>query len=242
MSERQNRSGPQCLRFEHTEALDSTLAEYVAQRLTEGVTTRGSATLVVSGGSTPLGFFRRLADIALPWSNIQITLADERWVPIDHTDSNEGQLRQIFPAPALLSMLSLRGETDSPEKQVAYLNQQLPGRVPLDLVILGMGNDAHTASLFPAAPQLQAGLSTATTDAFLLVDPPEAPHKRISMTVARLLNAEQIIVHVTGEEKAHVLQSAWTANAPGQYPIAAILRQQSTPVSVFSDCPVQLEY
>mgnify|MGYP001477162740 FL=1 len=114
-----NVSGPQCRRFEDSEALDNTLAEFVAQRLSEGVEARGSATLVVSGGSTPLGFFRCLAAITLPWSNIQITLADERWVPVDHPDSNEGQLRRIFPASALISMLSLRGEGDTPEQQVA---------------------------------------------------------------------------------------------------------------------------
>jgi 6-phosphogluconolactonase len=103
-----------------------------------------------------------------------------------------------------------------------------------------MGNDAHTASLFPDAPQLSAGLNPTTTDACLLVDPPVALHQRISMTLPRLLNAEQIVVHITGEEKAEVLQSAWAANAPQRYPIGAILRQQSTPVSVFSDRLVRL--
>ena len=75
----------------------------------------------------------------------------------------------------------------------------------------------------------------------MLVDPPVAPHQRISMTLARLLNAEQILVHITGEEKANVLQTAWSANSPEQYPIGAVLRQQSTPVFVFSDVLAQLE-
>ena len=91
----ENATKPQCLVFEDTKALDATLAEYVAQCLSEGVAERGKASLVVSGGSTPLGFFRCLAAIPLPWSSIQITLADERWVPVDHPDSNEGQLRRI---------------------------------------------------------------------------------------------------------------------------------------------------
>ena len=88
--------------------------------------------------------------------------------------------------------MSLRGEADSPEQQVTQLNQRLQACAPFDLVILGMGNDAHTASLFPDAPQLQAGLDPAASDACLFVDPPVAPHQRISMTLARLLNAEQI--------------------------------------------------
>ena len=89
------------------------------------------------------------------------------------------------------------------------LNRQFQGSRPFDLVILGMGNDAHTASLFPDAPQLSAGLNPTTTDACLLVDPPVAPHQRISMTLARLLNAEQIVVHITGEEKAEVMLMRW---------------------------------
>ena len=101
-------------------------------------------------------------------------------------------------------MVSLRGEADSPEQQVTQLNQRLQACAPFDLVILGMGNDAHTASLFPDAPQLQAGLDPAASDACLLVDPPVAPHQRISMTLARLLNAEQILVHITGEEGQRV--------------------------------------
>lgn len=231
---------PKCLAFAHTDALDSTLAEFVAQRLNEGLEERGTATLVVSGGSTPLGFFRCLADIELPWPRIQIVLADERWVPIDHPDSNEGQLRRIFPISALASLLSLRGEASTPEQQVIHLNEQLRDSAPFDLVILGMGNDAHTASLFPDAPQLQTGLDLATTAACLLIDPPAAPHQRISMTLARLLKAKQIVVHITGEEKAKVLQSAWRADSPHQYPIGAILRQQLTPVCVFCDRLVQL--
>ena len=237
----ENATKPQCLVFQDTKALDASLAEYVAQRLNECVAERGKASLVVSGGSTPLGFFRCLAAIPLPWSSIQITLADERWVPVDDPDSNEGLLRRMLPALALTSLLSLRGEADTPEQQVVDLNRQFHGSTPFDLVILGMGNDAHTASLFPDAPQLSAGLNPTTTDACLLVDPPVAPHQRISMTLARLLNAEQIVVHITGKEKAEVLQRAWAANAPQRYPIGAILRQQGTPVSVFSDRLVRLE-
>ena len=193
--------------FEHTDALDSTLAEFVAQRLNEGLEERGAATLVVSGGSTPLGFFRCLADIELPWPRIQIVLADERWVPIDHPDSNEGQLRRIFPISALASLLSLRGEASTPEQQVIHLNEQLRDSAPFDLVILGMGNDAHTHLCFPMPLSYRPG-STGDNGCLFAVDPP-GPHQRISMTLARLLNAEQIIVHITGEEKAKVLQSAW---------------------------------
>ena len=101
-----------------------------------------------------------------------------------------------------------------------------------------MGADGHTASLFPKAPQLISGLDLHTAAACLLVDPPAAPHQRISLTLARLLKAQQVIVHVTGEEKCQVLAKAWQAHDPLLYPISSVLRQNMTPVAVFSDRPV----
>ena len=90
-------ANPQKRIFANTEALDEALVQYVEGALLEAVGVRGNASLVVSGGSTPRGFFKRLADKPLPWQKIEITLADERWVPVDDADSNEGQLRTLLP-------------------------------------------------------------------------------------------------------------------------------------------------
>ena len=79
----------------------------------------------------------------------------------------------------------------------------------LDVVVLGMGADGHTASLFPDAPQLKEGLNLANPAACLLVDPPAAPHRRVSLTLSKLLQAREIIVHITGEEKVSVIENAW---------------------------------
>ena len=240
-TESANLGYPQSVVVTDTKALDQTLAEYAALTLQEAIIQRGSASLVVSGGRTPLGFLRCLAalgdtrDSVLPWAKIRVVLADERWVAVTYRDSNEGMLRRVLPEEALQGLVSLRGELDEAAAQVAWVNEQLAEQAPFDLVILGMGADGHTASLFPEAPQLISGLDLHTAAACLLVDPPAAPHQRISLTLARLLKAQQVIVHITGEEKSQILAKAWQARDPLLYPISSVLRQNVTPVAVFSD-------
>ena len=116
---------PQKRIFANTEALDQALAQYVEGALLEAVGSRGKASLVVSGGSTPRGFFKRLADKPLPWRKIEITLADERWVPVDHPESNEGQLRILLREQISDGFLSLRGAGEDAVAQVAILNTRL---------------------------------------------------------------------------------------------------------------------
>lgn len=226
---------PQKRIFTTTEALDKALAQYVERALLGAVGSRGKASLVVSGGSTPRGFFKHLADKTLPWQSIDITLADERWVPVNHPDSNERQLLALLPEQISDRFLSLRGEGEDALAQAAFLNRRLVNYPPFDIVILGMGIDGHTASLFPDAPQISEGLDITNPKACLVVDPPQAPHQRISMSLGRLLRSQQVIVHLTGAQKAEVLAEAWRGNDPYRFPIAAVLHQQRTPVSIFCD-------
>ena len=226
---------PQKRIFATTEALDEALAQYVERALLGAVGSRGKASFVVSGGSTPRGFFKHLADKTLPWQSIDITLADERWVPVNHPDSNERQLLALLPEQISDRFLSLRGEGEDALAQAAFLNRRLVNYPPFDIVILGMGIDGHTASLFPDAPQLSEGLDITNPKACLVVDPPQAPHQRISMSLGRLLRSQQVIVHLTGAQKAEVLCEAWRGNDPYRFPIAAVRHQQRTPVSIFCD-------
>jgi len=231
----QESAAPRVIVRQSLEDLDQMLAAHVSRQLAEAVQRRSGATLVVSGGSTPRGFFKQLSVVDLPWSQIRITLADERWVAKDHPDSNEGQLHKWLPEDALAGMVSLRGTEDDAGAQVARLNATLGSEGVLDVVVLGMGADGHTASLFPDAPQRTAGLDLANPASCLIVEPPAAPHRRISLTLGRLLKAREVIVHITGREKVSVIEEAWHSGDPERFPIGAVLRQNLVPVTVFCD-------
>lgn len=227
-------NNPAIEKFATREVLDKHLADKTAGLLSAAVDSRGSATLVVSGGSTPLNFFRILSQRQLPWGNITITLADERWVAPDHADSNEKLVREklLVNRAAEARFLPLKNSADSAEEGEAACEKSLAALGGFDLLILGMGGDGHTASLFPGAKALPLGLDMQSGRTCVAVEPLTAPHQRMSMTLPRLLNAQEIVVHITGADKKAVLDKAAAIDDQSLLPVAAILQQQQTPVTV----------
>lgn len=220
--------------FEHSDELVAALAQRIAKALQESVDTRGKASLVVSGGSTPVPLFHKLRAIAIDWQEVYITLADERWLPADHPDSNERLVREhlLQDKAAKAKFRGLYNIHGTPEAGAAMTSETLSNLPrPFDVVILGMGNDGHTASLFPCAEELEAGL---TTDAVCLaVRPTQAPHPRISLSLSSLLNARQIYLHLSGESKKTVLDEALSSQDVKAMPIRAVLDQRKVPVDVY---------
>ena len=190
-------------------ALDAALAEMVAGKLREGVRRRGSASMVLSGGRTPRGLFARLAATRLPWDRIRITLADDRWVPADHPDSNERTVRSVLlqhEAAAARFVPLYNGAPDpwSGLDAAQTALAQLPR--PFDVVLLGMGEDGHTASLFPGHAHDPAGLVHAVHGA------PKPPPDRVSLGLAALNDADEVIILVAGEGKREAV-ARWKAGA-----------------------------
>lgn len=206
-------------RFENPAALDAALARDVAERLRAAIATRDKASLVVSGGSTPKGLFQALARYELAWHKVTVLLADERWVPHDHVDCNERMVREhLLTGQArqarLLSLID--GYPDS-AANLAAVRQRLAAMDSFDVVVLGMGLDGHTASLFPDAPQLREGLQT--TEPVLMTSPQLAPHERISLSLRRLQDTRHGVVHIVGEDKMSVLEQALGSDDHLAYPI-----------------------
>lgn len=222
-------------------SLDENLAAQIVDVLVAAIAERGEASLVVSGGSSPIGFFQCLSRFDIAWQRVSIWLADERWVSAQDEQSNQKlvhtHLLQNFAAKA--RFMPLAGEHfssgGSAEHTALGLQQTYEHQSAFDLVILGMGLDAHTASLFPGIQELVTGLDAASDTHFMATQAPTAPHQRISMTLARLINARQIYLHVTGQEKVAVLLDAWRNDDPLNQPIASFLHQGRVPVRVFSD-------
>lgn len=224
-------------KFETRSLLDQRLADFAAATLADAITERGHGYLVVSGGSTPLGFFQALSrDSSLDWSKVTVTLADERWVAPDHPDSNEALVYEnlLQNAASDAHFVSLYSGGDTPEKGVATLEPTVAALPTFDLVVLGMGGDAHTASLFPNTPALIQGLDPQSPHALIAVHPTTAPHARISMTLARLLRTQNLVLHITGPSKAEVFEQAIAPESHAtDMPIRAVGLQQQTPLQVY---------
>lgn len=224
--------------FSTREALDTQLSEQVAEVLRAAISERGKAVLVLSGGSTPLQFFQDLSKKDLPWDKVTVTLADERWVPVDHEDSNERLVRNLLLTnkAAAAAFLSLKNDHEKAKEGEAELEEQLHKLGRFDLVILGMGGDGHTASLFPKASVLAQAVAMDSGKSCMAVDPVTAPHQRMTMTLPRLLNSEQIYIHIAGAEKKAVLEEAarrQTFAEKNELPISFVLQQTQTPVSIY---------
>ncbi|MBU2710653.1 6-phosphogluconolactonase [Zooshikella harenae] len=218
------------LSFSDSEKLVIALTDTISDTLQMSLNARNQATLVVSGGSTPIPLFKKLAAYDLNWANVNVTLADERWVDENHDDSNtqlvKTQLLQKRASAArFIGLKTPAVDIDSGLDSCSTALKQLPQ--PFDVVILGMGNDGHTASLFPNTTTLKEGLSPATDKLCLSCQPPTAPHQRITLTYPLLSSAKQVILHIAGEDKLLTLQKALAAKNQADMPIRAFLQDPS---------------
>ncbi|MEM9760521.1 MAG: 6-phosphogluconolactonase [Pseudomonadota bacterium] len=228
-------SDAELLEFPDRGALDDALAAAVADQLAAGIEARGRASLAVSGGSTPKGVFARLARTSLAWDAVTVTLVDERWVKPTHADSNERLTREnlLTGGAAAARFVPLYAEAPRPEDALGEIAASLTVFDTFDSVMLGMGADGHFASLFPGSASLDAGLDLDGSEDCIAVDPPVAPHARMSLTLARIINTRQLVLQITGDEKRTVLELARRHRDPQQLPIAAVLALSAPPLAVY---------
>ncbi|MBL9057310.1 MAG: 6-phosphogluconolactonase [Rhodobacteraceae bacterium] len=199
------------------------LADQIAGQLADFLRRLGRASLCVPGGSTPGPVFDTLSGVDLDWAKVAVFLNDERWVPESSDRSNTRLLRERLirgkAAAAELVPLYLPGM--SAEAAMAVLETGLRPHLPISVLLLGMGNDMHTASLFPGADRLAEGLA-ADAPLLLPMRAEAAVEPRITLTAPALRGAMNIHVLITGAEKRAALERALTL-PPEQAPIRAVL-------------------
>lgn len=212
------------------------VADRVAEIIDFAVNARGRASLLVPGGKTPVAVFEALRVRDLPWDRVYISLTDERRVPEDDAASNAKLVRehllQDAAAAAHFYPLHRHGVDErSDEAACGAALSMLPR--PFDAVILGMGEDAHIASMFPGDPALSRALSPKTEARCTTATAPNHPQARLTLTLATLLESRWIALHIAGERKWQVLNEAVKTNDPMQHPVAALLAQRHVPVHIY---------
>lgn len=217
--------------FDNQETYLAELTIHITTLLQKAVAQQGCAGLAVSGGKSPIPLFQRLSQTDIPWEKIHITLVDERFVAPTNPDSNEYLVRHHL-LTNLASKARFTGLVSDPadlDKCVEQANKQAHD---ITLAILGMGDDGHTASLFPDAPQLAQALDTSQPERYLHVSPPAAPYERISMTLAAIQQSKHLMLAIAGQHKHDIFQQAAQHTTPA-LPVSYLIAQTGAPLDVY---------
>ena len=211
------------IEYPDREMLMLRLAQRIASGLGESLRSNGRATLSVPGGTTPGPVFDTLSGADLDWSKVAVVLNDERWVSEDSPRSNTRLLRErlLVGRAAAAQLVPLRSDAATPEDGLEALAAGLAPHLPISVLLLGMGEDMHTASLFPGADNLSAALRS-DAPALMAMRAEAAGEPRITLTAPVLQDAVRVHVLITGAAKRAALERA--AKLPArEAPIACVL-------------------
>lgn len=226
----------QMTEFDTGDTLADALARRVAEALAKAIETDGSATLAVSGGSTPRALFLALSQQRLAWDKVTVTLVDERFVPSSHERSNHRLVATLLlqNEAAYAQFIPLYADDLCAEEAASHATQQLKAtKQPFDVVILGLGTDGHTASWFPASGQLDAVTDPAAPETVLAVEAPGAGETRLTLTLPVIAQAGLCVLHIEGDSKKSVLERALMPGPVDELPVRAALRKSGSPLQIY---------
>lgn len=218
-----------------TYATSADLAQAAAQAVTAALKSalaeRGAASLVGTGGRSPAPVYDLLAQARdVDWARVGVTLSDDRFVPISSPDSNERLVRErlLTDAAAKAVFTPISTAAENVEAAAEKVEVGVRALAPYDVMLLGMGEDGHVASLIPGSPVLDLGMDPAGTR-FCLGIPAgvgSPPIARVTMTMPALLQARLILVLISGEKKKHIVEGG------SGLPVHALLDQAKAPVRI----------
>ena len=224
--------------FANREQFNQAVMQRLADTLQSASLSQKNVLFGVSGGSTPIPIYRALAEKELAWNRIKLLLVDERWVPVNNADSNERNIREAFSANphAEKNIIGLWSDTITLDAAAIAADQKLATmNEVMDVVVLGMGEDGHFASLFPTSLNFNAAISIHGSRFVLPISPmpKHASHLRLSMSLAYIQRARRIILAITGEKNRVVLTQAIAERDEQQLPIAALFKANSPDVEIY---------
>ena len=227
--------------FADREALFVALCEELVCRARAAITARGVALLGLSGGSTPLPLYRAFARADLDWSRVVFALVDERWVDVAGPGSNEAALREALAGAlgAGATLVGMKNAAPTPAAGLAVcegIYRALP--LPFDLIVLGMGDDGHTASLFPHATGLDVALAPAAGQVCAAISIQPDPvagafTERMTLTLPAIRDARARLLLLCGESKRRVLELARAGTDIRAMPVRAVLATPAAPLDLW---------
>ena len=224
-------------KFETAETMFRTLADDIVARLKQGVAAEGAASLVCSGGTTPGALYDILAQSEAPWSKVSVTLSDERWIAPTEDGSNEklSRTRLLVGKAAAAHLVPMKTSDATPEAAETTVSAAIAAMPrPFDVTLLGMGDDGHTASLYPHSQGLQKSLDVSDP---MLVRGVHTDHavktgNRMTLTLRALLDSQWIVILLKGDSKLRTYNAAIAGTDVQEMPVRALLNQSKTPVQV----------
>lgn len=214
-------------------ALMQAAADRIAEALEAGIATRGFAAAALSGGGTPAPAYELLGQKQLDWPRITLALVDERFVPPAHPASNEGLLRRTL-APALAGGATLAPMFQAGATLVEAANtaDAAYAGLALDIALMGMGADGHTASWFPDSGELSEALGAARSVIAVHAPSGDGAAERLTLTRGCVTRASRVLLLITGDEKRARLEAA-LREGPHAAPVAALFDGAGAPPEVF---------
>ncbi len=222
--------------FTEQDALTTALSQTIVKELQEAIDKKGKASLLVSGGNTPKALFKKLSVSSLAWEKVSIGLCDERWIPSSNEDSNENLVKRYLlqnkaSKAKFTGMYIENTNVEIAEKSCSKKMRQ--ALFPFDALVLGMGNDAHTASLFPENIKLEKAFDLENQDLCIAIEPRRAPYMRMSLTRSAILSANTLYLHFEGKEKLALYKEVIAGEDMYKMPIRSILNQDIKDVEVY---------
>ncbi len=213
--------------FDSRDDMVIALKAVIETQLQAAIEARGQATWAVSGGSTPKPLFEAMQNAPLDWRHVDVALVDERWVEFDHPRSNEAFVAEnlMKGRAASACLVGMKSDHATPARGVGEVNKRFDAlSLPFDSLLLGLGPDGHTASLFPGAEGLEAAFADGAPTCVALTATQSTVTgeevERISLSAKAIRDAAHVVLMITGEEKKQTLENALSSD--GSLPIARV--------------------